>query len=284
MKNIPIMYESHNDIIHGTSKLQNKIWEKELLNNTKKDGFKMFLCISNELSNRWEKKGVPSKKLKVLHDGFDEKLFMKQIDINSAKKSLKLPVNKKAVVYVGSLYKDRGIEHILKLSSCFRDTQFVIVGGPEKEKQELIKETSRRKIKNVMFKGRVKNTEVPMYLFAADALLMIMTKKVPTIDYCSPLKLFEYMASGRTIVGYGFKAILEVLKDDINSLLAMPEDQKELKQKLASALSSENTFNYGTVARKEVFEKYRWSIRAENLIKYMSESSYDDFENDVSCR
>lgn len=268
--NMPTIYESHHDLVHVSSKTQNKLWTSDLINCSKNTNFKVFLCISEELRKYWRRKGIDKRKLKVLHDGFSEDLFNKQIDINSAKSYLDLPLYKKIVVYVGSLYRDRGIDQILRLASDFQNVIFLIVGGPDKEKNELINTAKLMRLNNVIFKGRVKNSEVPMYLFSADALLMIWTKEVSTIKYCSPLKLFEYMASGRTIVGYGFKTILEVLTNGKDSLLAKPDDVGELKKYLNYSLIEEGASQLGKIARQEALEKYTWSNRARELVSFMS--------------
>lgn len=267
---IPTIFEAHHIQVHDTSKLQNMLWTKELINCSKNKSFKIFLCISEELKKSWAKKGVAKDKLRVLHDGFCEELFGKMIDTNDAKRYLNLPLQKKIIVYVGSLYKDRGINQILSLASIFKREIFVLVGGPDKEKLKLIEQTKKMRLKNVIFKGRVKNTEVPMYLYSADILLMIWTKNVKTIEYCSPLKLFEYMASGKTIVGYGFKTIKEVLTNGKDSLLAKPDDVEELEKHLKAAINHEETIKFGSIARREAFNRYTWSIRAKKLVSYFN--------------
>jgi glycosyltransferase involved in cell wall biosynthesis len=62
-------------------------------------------------------------------------------------------------------------------------------------------------------------------------LLALWSKKVPTINYCSPLKIFEYMASGRIMVAHGFPTIKEVIKHNKNGLLARPDDFNDLVEK-----------------------------------------------------
>lgn len=261
-----IVYEAHNDAVHGRSILQNAIWTWDLVRKSRSDKLKLFLCISDELKEAWQKKGIPEQKLKVLHDGFSYGLFNKKITKNNARKQLKLPFQKTISLYVGSLYKDRGIEFILKLAMDFKDVLFVIIGGPQQEQKNLIDEAKQSGVKNIQFIGRIKNTQVPLYLYAADVLLMIWTSKVETINFCSPLKLFEYMASGTTIVGFGFKTIHEVLAENEDSLLAEPENYKDLRNKFETALNAEDIEQYGNNARVKAFDKYTWDIRAKRLI------------------
>ena len=51
--------------------------------------------------------------------------------------------------------------------------------------------------------------------------------KVPTINYCSPLKVFEYMASNKLIVADAFVTIKEVLTDKM--YFVKPDDYDDLK-------------------------------------------------------
>ena len=58
---------------------------------------------------------------------------------------------------------------------------------------------------------------------------MIWTDKTNTMNYCSPLKLFEYMAAGRIIVGHDFPTISEVLTNNETALLVPPDSFEALR-------------------------------------------------------
>ena len=53
---------------------------------------------------------------------------------------------------------------------------------------------------------------------------------MPTIDYCSPLKLFEYMASGTPIIANNYVTIREVLEDEKDAFLINGDNDKDLNE------------------------------------------------------
>ena len=73
-------------------------------------------------------------------------------------------------------------------------------------------------------------------MFASDILLALWSKKVLTINYCSPLKLFEYMASGRTIIAHDFITIKEVINEK-NGYLIDRNDKNALTKEIKSLLN-----------------------------------------------
>jgi glycosyltransferase involved in cell wall biosynthesis len=86
-------------------------------------------------------------------------------------------------------------------------------------------------------------------------------------EWTSPLKLFEYMASGKAIIASDLPAIREVIDSGVNGLLVAPDDidawAKSLRRlesdpKLRSSL--------GHCAFKTVIKKYTWKRRAQKVI------------------
>ncbi|RLB71825.1 MAG: hypothetical protein DRH03_05400 [Deltaproteobacteria bacterium] len=266
---IPFLYEAHNSVIHEGSRFSNAYWTKKIIKNSQDKRMIGFICISQALANYWAGKGIPEAKIIALHDGFSAEKFAEIKEPFAARKELGLPDNKKMVMYVGSLYPDRGIDIILKLAAAFSDVNFVVVGGPQLQQEYYRKISAVNGLLNIFFPGRVSPQKVPDYLYAADVLLMIWTDKVSTINYCSPLKTFEYMASGRTIVGHAFPTIKEVLRDGETAFLAQPGLFKELEDKLRAALQQAVSSKIGHNARREAFLKYSWAQRTKSILDFL---------------
>ena len=267
--NIPLIFESHNSKLHTRHNILHKYLEKRLLRVTRSPNFKCLFSISEALSKYWEHKGVSQSKLFSWHDGFDLSLFEKHIDKNDAKSKLNFPKNKKIVTYTGGLYPDRDIENIIYLAREFPDVIFLVIGGPEKHRQNFEKMSQEESVLNINFMGYVGHNLIPSYLYASDILLALWSSKVPTINYCSPLKIFEYMAAGRTIVAHGFPTIREVLENEKDSILCEPDNFDSLKSSLNKALIMQNTSNYGEIARDKAFKLYSWDNRVKKLLEFM---------------
>lgn len=261
-----LIFESHNSLLHNGSKIINQILRKLLLRVSRNKNFILFISISKNLKNFWKQKGVNENKLLALHDGFTEEHFSEKINPHDTRAMLNLPVENKIAMYVGSLYSDREISSIITLAKDFPLVFFVIVGGPEDQVRLLEKDIRNLGLKNILMTGPLPHNEVPEYLFAADILLALWSDKVKTINYCSPLKLFEYMAAGKTILAHAFPTIKEVLTHNQTALLVEPNSYDDLKNKFEDALALPNN-QLGENARLLAFEKYTWSIRVNKILE-----------------
>ena len=260
------VYEVHNSFIHSNRLIDGAI-TRLLLSNCAKESVAVFVAISDALAKRWIQKGVPAGKVLTLHDAVDAEVARGAPAGRTVRERLGIDQRGKVVVYAGSLYPDRGIGRVFELAESFPDAVFLLVGGPRSAAEECRKTVAERQIKNVMIHDRVPHCEVPSFLACADVLLMIWSKSVPTIDYCSPLKVFEYMAAGRIIVGDGYPTIREVVTDGEEALLAEPDDLTDLRAKLAEALKMKYPNGMATAASNRVLAKHTWQIRAEAVLK-----------------
>lgn len=265
--NIPVVFESHNSLLHTKYNFLDKFWKKILIGYSKTNTLLKFVAISQALADFWSDNGIDEKKIIPLHDGFDFHSFAPSLTRKEARTYLGLEIDGKIVVYAGSLYPDRGIEHIIELAEIYTQAQFIVLGGPLVQKHNYEKIVKSKGLDNLNFIGRVPQSQVKNYLYAADVLLMIWSKTVPTIDYCSPLKMFEYMASGRIIVGHGFRTIREVLTDQISAYLADPESFEELSLKLQNALDDSYPSKIAETAKSLAFDKYSWEKRSAAILK-----------------
>lgn len=267
--NFRFVAEVHNNQLHH-NKWLDMLWRKILVSFSNKKSCRYLVTISDALKRYWADLGFNKEKLLSFHDGFNPEQFKKLLSKKEARQRLNLPVDMKIIVYTGSLYPDREIENIFRLAKIFPKHKFVIVGGPEKNKAYYEKMALSKKLLNIDLVGRVYHKQIPLFLYSADVLLAIWSKKVPTINYCSPLKIFEYMAAGRIIVAHGFPTIKEVLADNKTALLASPDSFDDLVDKVRIALSKRYPSKMAQEARVTAFEKYTWDKRAKDILSFLS--------------
>ena len=188
LKKQKIIYESHNSNF-AKNKILNFIFLTIFKINIRNKSFKLFITISENLKKFWINQGLLNTKTFAFHDGTSlvDKAHLPYVKIPFDKKKL-------LITYTGSLYLDRGIERIVRLAKEFKNCNFLIVGGPKENANKLIEECNNNSINNIFFTGPVPHMNIASYLFKSDILLALWSSKVPTINYCSPLKIFEYMA------------------------------------------------------------------------------------------
>lgn len=262
----PFVIELHNNKLHQGYGWLNKYWHRFLIKMSKTSQVLRIVCISEALKNYWINRGIPSNKLIVAHDGIDQNVFHKNISKYVARRKLGLPVEKQIVTYTGRLYKNRKIENIITLADKFRKVHFLLVGGPDEQSNAYKNMAESNEIKNITFTGQIPHEQIPDYLFASDVLLGLWSSDVPTINYCSPLKVFEYMAAGRIIIAHAFPTIKEVLRHNYNALLAKPDSLEELTKRTKEALEGNYPSSIEAQARKDVFTHYTWKQRARHIL------------------
>ena len=104
-------------------------------------------------------------------------------------------------------------------------------------------------------------------MFSSDILLALWSRKVPTIDFCSPLKLFEYMASGRPIIASNLKVYRNILKHNYNSILLKQDNITDWTIAIKKIMFKKNYSYLGKNARNDA-KNYSWKSRAQKIIKF----------------
>lgn len=175
------------------------------------------------------------------------------------------------VGYTGNLYHGRGTTLLLELAAHFPEIVFIIVGGEPGEVAALQSEVARIGFKNLILTGFIPNAELPDYQAACDVLVMPYQRRVAASSggdisrYLSPMKAFEYMASGRAIISSDLPVLHEVLTDKNAVLIpadVIPDWVDALKElhdlpRLRAALAKQ--------ALKDV-QQYTWEKRAERIL------------------
>jgi len=119
----------------------------------------------------------------------------------------------------------------------------------------------------ITFTGLLAPPEVPARLAEADVLVLPNPRSAISNAFTSPLKLFEYMGSGRPIVASDLPSLREVLRDGENALLVEPGNP----QALVAAIDriKKDAALGGRLAGQALqdVQAFTWARRAEALEK-----------------
>ena len=110
-----------------------------------------------------------------------------------------------------------------------------------------------------------------MWLAAADVLALPNSgRESISARYTSPLKLYEYMASGRPIVASDLPSLREALTRGENAWLVAPDDPAALAAGIKSVLDDpEHAGAMAERARQDV-QGHTWTARAERIVAFVS--------------
>jgi glycosyltransferase involved in cell wall biosynthesis len=173
--------------------------------------------------------------------------------------------------YFGQLHMGRGIEIIEELASLKPDVLFLVYGGNQSEVK--LRKYKNINITNIYFGGHLPHIDIQLIMKSVDILLMPYQRSVSiglpkhdTARWMSPMKMFEYMASGVPLISSDLPVLREVLRDGENSLLVLPDNILEWLSSINKLiLNPEFAEEISSKAHSEYESIYTWSKRAQSI-------------------
>ncbi len=226
-----------------------------------------IIVINRRAKELYDQDLGSGEKTLIAPDGVSVGDFSTDVSKFDAREKLHLPQDKKLAVYTGYFYPWKGVDILVYATKLLPpDTEVIMVGGSEHDTAPLLHIVHELKISNIRFVPFRPHHEMVFYQKAADCLVLIGSNRHQESKFfTSPLKLFEYMASGRPIVASHTPAIAEILHDGDSALLADPDNAEELARGITKVLSDENlAHRIADAARRDV-EQYDWVLRARHI-------------------
>ena len=191
-------------------------------------------------------------------------------DAPSARRRLLLK-NRMTIGFTGHIYPGRGTDLLFELARQMPGVNFLWVGGTPELVSFWQKKLETVGVKNVMMTGFVEHERIPLYQAAADVLLMPYGRSIEAssgqdiAEVINPMKMFEYMASGRAIVSADLPVIREVLHER-SAVFCEPGDVGAWKSAIESLLLDERKRTaLGVQARRDA-ERFTWEARARRIM------------------
>jgi len=221
--------------------------------------------------NKWKKKklideyGVKDEKVIVEPNGVDIEKFDISLTREETRKELSLPKDKHIVVYTGHLFGWKGA-HILAEAGkllVYSDVEIYFIGGSKHDVERFEKKYGR--YPNIHVEGYRPHEEIPLWQKSANVLVLPNTAKEDISKYyTSPMKLFEYMASGTPIISSDLPSIRAVVTDR-EVYYVNPDNVHSLSDAILYLM---NNMKYGKgLASKALVcvKNYTWTARAKRL-------------------
>ncbi|MBU1888240.1 MAG: glycosyltransferase, partial [Candidatus Omnitrophica bacterium] len=181
----------------------------------------------------------------------------------------KYNITKPLILYLGQLHGGQYVEAFIKTASRLvnehrKDLTFMIAGDGYQAGE--LKKMSRRLNLNgkLIFTGAIPHELVPQYIAAADVCLACFEENEVTLCK-SPLKVVEYLASGRAIVASDVGEVPRML--DGAGILTPPGDVNSLADGILKILQNPSLKNnLERLARERAEKEYNWTVTATNLL------------------
>jgi glycosyltransferase involved in cell wall biosynthesis len=239
-------------------------------------GARKLVSITQALADALEENfSMPPEMVLIAPDGVDLARYAELPPPPEARYKVNLPEHF-TVGYTGHLYPGRGAMMILSMAQELPHVTFLVVGGEPRDVARIQEEASAMGLANVILTGFVSNQDLPLYQAACDVLLMPYQKRVSGSSggdiarFLSPMKMFEYLASGRVILASDLPVLQEVLKAN-NSVILRSNDPGEWVKAIEELIADPPARAYlGTQARQAAAE-HSWKKRAARILAGLEE-------------
>lgn len=224
-----------------------------------------IIAVSDEIKNYVRSCDAKHENITVLPNAANKKFFGIPIKANTHPSPF-------IIGFVGTLKPWHGVSDLLIafkiVTEKISNARLMIVGdGPERKRLEA--RARRLDLSGMIdWTGEVRHKEIPGYLSKMD----VVTLPYPKLKqfYFSPIKLFEYMASGRAIAASSIGQIKDILEDKKTALLYKPGYVEALANHILAFESNASLRErLGKNARKAVKSR-TWENNARTILKMMN--------------
>jgi glycosyltransferase involved in cell wall biosynthesis len=205
----------------------------------------------------WAKKGGLNPHSVFAPNGVDYAAFSRPLEVPEDLQAIPPP----RIGYTGSLKKQLDWRLLLDLSALHPEWSFIFVGprSPHPDIAHLLDEMSQRP--NVHFLGEKTVQELAAYPQHFDACVMPYVANAYT-HYIYPVKLHEYLACGRPVVGTRIRSL-----EEFRHLISLATNLEQWSKALTEALGPDANTPNARLARQETAQRHDWNGLVENLAR-----------------
>lgn len=209
------------------------------------------------------------KKLKKYYKGRVETATMgvdfekfRILDKGACRKELGLPPDKKVLLSVGRINRNKRQAELIELMSRLEpdyDFVLVIIGHGLEEEEDLLKKVSSTLLKNgkIIFTGYIRGKKLVKYYNASDVFLMT------SYSEAGPVSSMEATACGVPIITTDTGAVCDFLKDDNSGVTVPRNDFRKFESEVKFFLEGKRI---KTTDRDKAKERYDWNVVARRFI------------------
>ncbi|HEY9762434.1 MAG TPA: glycosyltransferase family 4 protein [Trichocoleus sp.] len=252
---IPVIYECHH--------CEKKKYEPDFVNHPL---LQVAVTVVETVRENMISNGIPVEKTFRIHNGYNHQ-FSARHTAAAAEWREKLLVGEyeKLVVYSGALYPFKGIDLLLQVARSMPKIKFALAGGPEIQLQKYQNNIAENELINVELLGFLPQQKLASLLQSADVLVHPHCLG-EAATFTSPLKLFDYMASGTPIVATKIPSLVEFYDSRAIAGWCNPDDPMEFAQCLQSVLVSYPRKIEGYRASMDFVQQFSWESRISKIL------------------
>jgi len=227
----------------------------------------LVACVSEEVAEQVVARGAPEERVLVTPCSVDHELFNPDVSGLAVRKRLGLD-GAFVVGWVGSFRRFHGVEAAVRAAARLQDsvpelTLLLVGDGLERPRMErLARELGLRR---VVFTGTVPYEEMPAHIGAMDVALVLDAGDLGF--HYSPLKLKEYMACGKPVIGPRVGQVARTMTDGVDALLVEQGDLQALARAIQGLHRDPDLRRaLGRAARDRISLEGSWDLQLERAL------------------
>ncbi|MDP2925963.1 MAG: glycosyltransferase family 4 protein [Nanoarchaeota archaeon] len=223
-----------------------QLWENIILKN-----IKVFYALSNEELDYLRSVAPDSKS--IFQTMGIEDIYFKKIKKDSARKKLKIPLDKKIILYIGRISEVKGVRYLIAAMENLKEHDLYILGyGNERESLENYSKEKAQS--NVYFLGGVFKAKKLLYLSSADCLVL------PSSKEGAPVTVMEAFARNLPVVVTNIGGIPLMVENNINGAIIRQKNTEDIINSVKEVLTwKKDIRKYANI--------YKWNRIIKNTVK-----------------
>lgn len=228
------------------------------------------IVVAENLLKLYENSNVPRSSYIFVPNGVDLKEYDAVSPDRGVWRKIGLTGSEKIILYIGHFYKWKGVYTLLDAAQHVSSGTIVLIGGTKEDKSTVDDYIQKNKIENVKVVPFLPHHEIVKFTKSADVLVLPNTaSEERSLRYTTPIKLFEYMASGVPIVASNVESFKFYLKDNLNAFLFEPDNSESLGIKINELLSDAGLCKIVSMKASHDVKEFTWGKRAESILHFI---------------
>lgn len=235
-----------------------------------------LVTISGGLKDLLVKAGAAPERILVAHDGVDLSKYASPFDRDTWRLSHDIPLEAKVVGYVGAIHTmgtGKGVEELIavfpRVLEREPDAFLLLTGMPAKDREVVVSlcKSVGVPLSRVRVDTDLGQREIIPYFRAADVHVMNFPFTEHYAYFMSPLKMFNYMASGVPIITTDLPSVREVLSDQEAEFIP-PGESEALREALLRVLAGSEAVRAKAHAAEVLARRYTWEERGRSILLF----------------
>ncbi|UCD58579.1 MAG: glycosyltransferase family 4 protein, partial [Candidatus Hydrogenedentota bacterium] len=233
-----------------------------------------IIALSSLLRTIITESGIDSGKIHVVPLGYDHEMFSPLVSGRKVRNRYEL-AGKKILGFVGNVGQWHGPDEMARIFAevvrAMDDVHLLIVGADD-DRDSLAKGMCSQRIEpeRVIQIGNIPFADVPEHIAAFDAALFYESRERP---FSSPIKVFEYMGSGKATIGPDKGQCPELFAGGRGVLARHCNPDSFIQTAIELLKQDDRRREIGRRAAQRARSNYTWEHKAERVLRICREAT-----------